>query len=286
MIIVQIEGGLGNQMFQYALSLSFVDKGCKVKLDISKFGNDYLHNGYELEKVFDLKADYCTKKERAIIKPASKFLHVLTGYPYKEKQQWQWVYHPKVNKIKFGFLKGYWQSEKYFETVAATIKKKFLFPPVTGVENVAVVKKMMQCNSVSVHIRRGDYMLNGNNCALNLDYYLRAISMMNEKVINPVYFIFSDDIAWAEENIRVDKSYFIGWNNGERSYMDMQLMSNCRHNIIANSSFSWWGAWLNKYAEKIVMAPQRWMPELDEATDVLPKEWILIPSYFAVKDKN
>lgn len=107
MIIVYVEGGLGNQMFQYALYLSFISKGVKAKLDISRFNTHKLHNGYELEKIFNVQASYCTGTEKRIIKPISKLLHVTTNHPYKEQPAWRWVYHKEVNAIKFGFLKGY-----------------------------------------------------------------------------------------------------------------------------------------------------------------------------------
>lgn len=281
MVIAQIDGGLGNQMFQYALCQSFVSKGVKVKLDISKFQAGYLHNGYELERIFGLREDYCSRSERAIVKSLSKVLHVLFKHPYKEKREWQWIHHPEVNKIRFGFLKGYWQSEKYFSVSADGVRAKFTFPMLTDERNRAVQDAIANNNAVSVHIRRGDYLRPDMGCCLDIEYYLNAMALMNERVSDPHYFIFSDDIEWARENMKGSRAMFIDWNIGPNSFVDMQLMSLCRHNIIANSSFSWWGAWLNGNPSKLVMAPGRWMPGMKDKGDVLPENWIPMATRFA-----
>jgi len=280
MVIIQIEGGLGNQMFQYALYLSFIDRGVTAKLDISKFKNEFAHNGYELEKVFNLNASYCSVAEKPILKALSKILHVLTKHPYKEKEHWQWVYHQEVATIKLGFLKGYWQSEKYFLNISSKIREKFNFPSPQGDKNKEALIKITTHNSVSVHIRRGDYLTNSNPCFINIEYYFQAILIMNKKVDNPYYFVFSDDIKWARENIKESQIEFVDWNTQKNSFIDMQLMSRCKHNIIANSSFSWWGAWLNSNPYKIVIAPQQWMPHLEKSGDIVPKDWLQLPSGF------
>ena len=280
MVIAQIDGGLGNQMFQYALCQSFVSKGVKVKLDISKFQAGYLHNGYELERIFSLQEAYCSRRERAIVKFLSKVLHVLFKHPYKEKREWQWVHHPEVNNIRFGFLKGYWQSEKYFSVIANIIRAKFAFPMLTDERNRAVQDAIANNNAVSLHIRRGDYLRPDMGCSLNIEYYLNAMALMNERVSDPYYFIFSDDIEWARENIKDGRAMFIDWNIGPNSFVDMQLMSLCSQHIIANSSFSWWGAWLNRNPSKLVIAPGQWMPGMKDEGDVLPENWIRIATRF------
>jgi hypothetical protein len=280
MVIAQIGGGLGNQMFQYALSQSFVAKGVKVKLDISTFQAGSLHNGYELERIFALRADYCSRSERVIVKSLSKVLHVLLEHPYKEKREWQWVYHPEVNNIRFGFLKGYWQSEKYFCALASIIRAKFTFPMLTDERNRVVQDAIANNNAVSLHIRRGDYLRPDMGCSLDMEYYLDAMALMNERVSDPYYFIFSDDIEWAREHVKERRAMFIDWNTGPNSFVDMQLMSLCSHNIIANSSFSWWGAWLNTNPSKLVIAPVKWMPGMKDKGDVLPENWIPMATRF------
>jgi hypothetical protein len=280
MVIVQIDGWLGNQMFQYALCLALRQNGAVVKPDISSYSNGYLHNGYELEKLFNLNELYSSAAERNVHKRLGKLLHLLTRHPYKEKPNWQWQYHEGVNKIKFGFLKGYWQTEKYFENAATTVQQRFTFPSVKDEKNAATVQQIRNSNAVSLHIRRGDYITNERNCSLNEDYYKQAIEIINNRISNPVFFIFSDDMEWARKNIPVQEAVYVQWNKGTNSYIDMQLMSLCQHNIIANSSFSWWGAWLNRHTDKMVIAPQQWMPHLTKNTAVVPQHWIQVPNRF------
>ncbi len=280
MIIIQVEGGLGNQMFQCALAFSFSSKGLTAKLDISKFETQHSHNGYELENVFNIGQQYCSKTEKAFVKPLSKLRHKAFGSPYKEKQEWQWRYNAAVNKLRSGYLKGYWQCEKYFIDAADLVRQKFTFQPLQDDINKAVMDKIQNNNSVSLHIRRGDYLNAGIGASLNMDYYNKAIEHINNTISSPFYFVFSDDIEWAKENIKEERVEFIGWNKDSNSYIDMQLMSNCKHNIIANSSFSWWGAWLNSNKEKKVVAPQQWMPHLANGSDIIPKEWIQVPNSY------
>ncbi len=277
MVIVQIEGGLGNQMFQYALYVAFTDKKISTRADIYKFKDYKLHNGYELERIFGIKASYVGKKQRAIVKALSKCLHVLSGHPYKEKPSRQWQFQGAVCKIRFGFLKGYWQTEKYFEAVSLTVRERFTFPPIQDERNKEILTKIKSCSSVSLHIRRGDYLNTAQPSNLPLGYYENAISLLNASVPDACFFVFSDDIAWARENVKEKNVHFIDWNTGSESFRDMQLMSHCEHNIIANSSFSWWGAWLNGNANKLVLAPQQWMPGLTTNTDIIPKGWIQVP---------
>jgi len=166
MIIIQLDGGLGNQMFEYALYFSFEKKRLNVKLDTSIFKENPGHNGYELEKVFKINGAYCSSLEKKIIKPVTKFLHILFKYPYKERYQQQWLYQPKVSDVRFGFLKGYWQSEKYFRNIENELRRKFSFPQVTDANNIEALKQILKTNSVSLHIRRADYLLAGRSCTL------------------------------------------------------------------------------------------------------------------------
>lgn len=280
MIIIQVEGGLGNQMFQYALGLSFVNRGLSVKLDVSKFKTQQSHNGFELENVFAVAPLYCSGIERRMLKAFSKLRHKILNSPYKEKAAWQWQYHPEVNKLQSGYLKGYWQSEKYFINAASLVKQQFSFSPLSDEVNISMLYKMKHCNSVSLHIRRGDYLSPGISASIGIAYYNEAIKFISSKITNPVFFVFSDDIEWAKKNIHAAEREFISWNKGNSSYIDMQLMSNCKHNIIANSSFSWWGAWLNNNTEKLVIAPRPWMPSHTTEKDIIPEKWIQLPAVF------
>ena len=280
MVIIQFLGGLGNQMFEYALYYSFHKKGLNTKIDLSAFEKESTHNGYELERVFAVKGKYCSVIEKRCIKAISKVLHILFGHPYKEKTQDQYVYNAKVSSIRFGFLKGYWQTEKYFLGVENDIRKKFTFPALEDAQNIAIAEKIKSTNSVSLHIRRGDYLTDGRDFGLSLGYYQQAIKHINENGQEPVFFIFSDNIEWAKENIKNTPAFYIDWNKNENSYIDMQLMSLCKHNIIANSSFSWWGAWLNQNKNKIVITPEKWMPHTKSTIDLLNNSWIKMNNNF------
>jgi Glycosyl transferase family 11 len=280
MIIIQVEGGLGNQMFQYALGLSFVSRGITVKLDISKFEKQQSHNGFELDTVFAVAPLYCSGMERTLVKAYSKLRNKIQDTPYKEKADWQWNYHPDVNKLRSGYLKGYWQCEKYFSPAASLVKQQFRFPALADEVNISMLKKIKDCNSVSIHIRRGDYLSPGISASIGTAYYNEAIQYISSKITSPVFFIFSDDIEWAKKNIQAAEKEFISWNKGSNSYIDMLLMSHCKHNIIANSSFSWWGAWLNNNTEKMVIAPDPWMPAHSTEKDIIPEKWILLPAAF------
>lgn len=280
MVIIQFSGGLGNQMFLYGLFFSFQKKGINTKIDLSHYVTEKNHNGFELEKIFSLKLAYANKSENLIYSKTSKLLHLLTRYPYKEKFQDQYIYNEKVKQIRFGYLKGYWQSEKYFLDFSDDLRKEFTFPLLKDEKNIEIANQIKSTNAVSIHIRRGDYLNSGRNFALDLNYYRMAMAYIYQKINNPVFYVFSDDMKWAEEIFNDLNIILINWNVGPNSYIDMQLMSLCKHNIIANSSFSWWGAWLNTNADKIVIAPAKWMPHHESDNDLIPDGWIRINNYF------
>ena len=274
MLIVHLRGGLGNQMFQYALYLAAVESGKNASLDLSHFNKDNQSTKYELGNTFSIHAAPIPLWEKVLVKASWKFLHLLHQIPYKETDRSFGIFNKKVTALQFAYLKGYWQSEKYFEGISKTIRKHFSFPPFSDNKNKALFEQIVQRNSVSIHIRRGDYLKNNLNWSLDIDYYNRAIQLIKEKVTAPNFFIFSDDTQWAEENIKDPNCHFINWNKGDDSFRDMQLMSNCKHNIIANSSFSWWGAWLNNNEDKIVIAPDKWLSTMEGTRDIIPDSWI------------
>jgi len=280
MIVFQFLGGLGNQMFEYALYYNLQNKGVNCKIDLSVYEKESTHNGYELERIFKINGKYCSSLEKKYSKLISKILLVFLGQPYKEKPLQQYLYNPKIERIRIGFLKGYWQTEKYFLDVEKDIRKKFIFPELNDYKNINVAKEIGTNNSISLHIRRGDYLLGDRDCSLSIHYYQKAISYINAHIENPYFYVFSDNIEWAKENIKNINATYIDWNKKDKSYIDMQLMSMCNHNIIANSSFSWWGAWLNNHKDKIVIAPEKWMPHTNIEIELLPEKWIKIENEF------
>jgi len=273
-IIVRVTGGLGNQMFQYAMYKSLEKKGKLVKLDSKSFYETKKeHNGYELERIFDIKPNKPTKEDlekfdENNISTLFKIKRKLFGdkkFVYDTKE---YVFNKDVYKLKNSYLNGYWQSIKYFEGIENDIKKDFRFKNQLDNKNLEILNEIENSNSISIHIRRGDYMSPENynmyGCIATPTYYKKAIKVIEEKVENPTFFVFSNDMDWVKKNIQINsRVFYIDINSGNGSYKDMQLMSNCKHNIIANSSFSWWGAWLNENKNKIVIAPKKWINRED-----------------------
>jgi len=177
------------------------------------------------------------------------------------------------------YLSGYWQSERYFLHVQERIRTEFTFKKPLEGANAQMARAISDTTSISVHVRRGDYLTNPKNHGL-MDvaqpaYYRSAIAHIGGIVTNPEFFVFSDDIVWAKENITSGyPCTFINHNSQADSYFDMYLMSRCQHHIIANSTFSWWAAWLNPSDRKIVIAPKKWFARSMPIQDLLPPDWI------------
>jgi len=284
MKIVRFLGGLGNQMFQYAFYLSLSKNFRGVKVDLSKFKAYELHNGYELDKVFGIQLKEASKFETRLLdsqdrkwwyRKLRKILNKKNAYT-EEKELFNYdndIFEDKKDRLYW----GYWQNINYLTEITPILKKEFTFKPELDDKNREILVSIEQSNSVGIHIRRGDYiddpLLGG---IANLDYYLRAIALITQKVETPSFFIFSNDINWCKENFNLARTCYINGNIGNNSYIDMLLMSKCKHQIIANSSFSWWAAWLNENPEKTVIAPKTWANGIDNSKDVCPASWIRI----------
>ncbi len=275
MIIIRITGGLGNQMFQYAVAKSLAKKNDDIfKLDISFYPKQTLRK-YELN-LFNIEENIATKDE--IIRLAGnenfwfKIKRKLGLNPkrpnsyYAEKEIA--VFDKELfNKQSDIYLDGYWQNENYFKDIRNEILKDFTLKQDISKEAKEYLKQIQNSNSVSLHVRRGDYVQNSNTNKIHgvcdLNYYKRAIKYILEKMDNPMFFIFSDDIKWCKENFDfLENKIFV--DKTKSAIEDLELMKNCKHNIIANSTFSWWGAWLNENNEKIVIGPKQWF---------VKKEW-------------
>jgi hypothetical protein len=288
MIIVKINGGLGNQLFQYALGRAIAyHKNTSLKLDINSFETYNLHR-YALKNL-NIEEKIATKEEiRLMVRPNRmgflrlKLLKILNQY-YNQSYVKEVDFNFDQNIFKVSskvYLDGYWQSEKYFKSVESIIRDEFVVvSPQEGL-NRELADLIKSCESVSIHIRRGDYVSNPHTNKMHgtcdMDYYLRSIEKLAETVKNPHFFVFSDDIEWARSNLLLPSPITFVENNGaEKNYEDLRLMAQCKHNIIANSSFSWWGAWLNKNPDKIVFAPKKWFNDPSMiADDLIPDSWI------------
>jgi hypothetical protein len=290
MIIVRLMGGLGNQMFQYAFGrqLSILRK-TSLKLDISLLEDktaNHTQRQFELG-IFNL-GDIIAPKEEV-----DKFLSINTNklkrivhskfpilLPYYSIRENGHGFDPKMLlSPENTLLTGYWQSEKYFSEISGMIKKDFSLPEIVNEKAKLLASKISSCNSVGVHIRRGDYISNPETNKFHgtcgIEYYSAAIQHLSSTVTNPEFFIFSDDINWLEQNMFSDKKYTYVTDDNSNAPLDMHLMSLCNHNIIANSSFSWWAAWLNTNPNKMVIGPKNWVNDTSVNTsDVIPENWI------------
>jgi len=277
MIIIHLRGGLGNQMFQYALYCSFVERGIPAFLDLSHYKNGVSTRGYELEKVFGIKAPVVSFWAKLAGKLHWKLFHRFYKTAYKETDNHFGFYDQQITALHSAYLKGYWQSEKYFTNATESVKSAFSFTDPGDEENKRLLGQVKSSLSVGIHIRRGDYAGSSDNLMLPLSYYRQAIDFVKDTIDNPVFFVFSDDAVWAAQNLDLPNAVFVNHNRGNNSYRDMQLMSHCSHNIIANSSFSWWAAWLNRNENKLVIAPSKWITWMEGTRDIIPAAWIKIP---------
>jgi hypothetical protein len=278
MIIVNVNSQLGNQMFQYALYRKLLYLGKKVKLDTRYY--QAKPEQFALD-IFNLKLNIASEKE--ILKARDEYRsyadRLRRKFLGKRKTIFEEItskslcFKPEVFTVKNAYVDGYWQSEKYFSDIRNILLKDFTFPPLQEEKNKQLLDLIRQNLSVSIHIRRGDYA-NGFPM-LPKEYYQAAMQYFSDKYKEAFFVVFSNDNAWAKENITFEKGIFVDWNTGRNSYKDMYLMSQCRHNIIANSSFSWWGAWLNSNENKEVIAPDIWFFH-HETPDIYCEGWKIL----------
>lgn len=290
MIIVKIIGGLGNQMFQYAMGFSLAKiNNSTCRLDLSGFTSYKLHN-YSL-KYFNIHLEQATKQEINIFKSTPDNFRAKVLYKLGLLNR-DWQFSQYISERAFNFdqsilglrgnyyLDGYWQSEKYFMKYRDQLRDEFKIKTTPDHVNMSALSAIANSESVSVHIRHGDYLTNHDASAIHgvlpLDYYKRAFSLIRTRLHDPTFFVFSDNIVWAKQNLsNIQSIYFMEHNKAEHNYEDLRLMSACKHNIIANSSFSWWAAWLNNNPHKLVIAPQKWFTDRTKDTkDLLPIDWI------------
>jgi hypothetical protein len=281
-IRIKLTGGLGNQMFQFAAGYAVARRNnVELSLDLRRFNRRPLHNGFELQKVFDIfsKVDFLNKPLNYKFINFKEVLNKIdkTFHSFEEPH---FHYTPKILGIpKHSILNGYWQSELYFKDYTHEIKKIFSFKKLDK-KNSLVANDINQNNSISIHVRRGDYLLkeNNNHYVDLMKYYLKAIEESSKFFNNPKYFIFTDDTLWVTKNLILNYPYtIVDVNNGVNSFFDMYLMSICKSNIISNSSFSWWGAWLNNKKDKIVFAPKHWFNDNSICTsDLTPSSWNIL----------
>lgn len=286
MKVIKVVGGLGSQMFAYSLFLALRHKNKETICDFSWFKYNKQHNGSEIKKIFRLEEKKVNFFLGALLNSNFILYRILRKVcekfriiKYFKNKSYNFNNEILENKKNIIYDNSCWTSYRYFENISNEIKSKFNFPRLEEEKNVEIAKKIEKTNSVALHVRHGDYLesnLLKGLCELN--YYQKCINYIEKEIENPYFFIFSDDIEWCKENFKLKNCYYINWNTKEKSFRDMQLMSLCKHNIIPNSSFSWWGAYLNKNPNKVVLTPERWVNEVSEIMlkDMNPSDWIII----------
>lgn len=285
MVIIQMSGGLGNQMFQYALYLKLKKLGKEVKFDST---SSYVRDNARPVQlaVFNIQYPEVTKEELIEMTDSSMNLkdrirRKLKGRNTKEYKEDKFGYDPRVLTKDPAYLVGTYQSELYFDDIADKVRATFQFDKeIMQPETLQMKEEIENSLSIGIHVRRGDYLnaegVYGDICTDA--YYDAAIKYMLEKYPNAVFYLFTNDLTWADFFVNARREYanivVVKDNTEYTGYLDMYLMKHCRHNIIANSSFSWWAAWLNDHEDKTVIAPSKWLNGI-ECKDIYTDEMTL-----------
>lgn len=291
MDIILIFNGLGNQMSQYAFYLAKKKQDKRTKSLYYPEPGTCQHNGYELDKLFGIKmgnrpntfwgrffslynwSQVCDSRKRHWLRVIMKFLNVSI------QREPSYSANPDMLKSErkgIRFMYGGWHCEDNFKSVENEIRSIYTFDDKTLTDKgQAILDEIENTNSVSIHVRRGDFLTDGFGGICTEDYYIKALQYMDDKLEEPHYFVFSDDMEWSRDHIKTENVTFVDIHHGKDSWKDMMLISRCKHNINANSTFSWWGAWLNSNKGKIVIVPNKFSQN-ETSGAIYPKEWIRI----------
>lgn len=301
-IIVRQLSGLGNQMFQYAAGLYYakqLNAEMRMAVDPPQKAHSYGHPRPFLLSHFCLSAPHrelgrleqllLLTNHRRLSPVAGPLLHggvyrhVLGLQIISESVAQRFHFQPTLSvhaEVRTAYLLGYWQVHNIADRMAPELRSEFAFMEAPAGKNLEALRLIGNTeNSVSLHIRRGDYTLEAEgNIALPMGYYNQAINILNSTLNKPTFFVFSDDIGFARRNLQKGLSVvYMDHNDSFSAHEDLRLMSACRHHIIANSTFSWWGAWLNQCTDKIVLAPRQWrVGGCPDVSDLLPPGWRLL----------
>ena len=289
MKIVKILGGLGNQMFQYAFALELDHRtGEPVYLDLSGYDDYGVHNGFELDRVFGIQPRLASAKDIGRLATIPKGIWSRFRRKYLTKATHfidrYFGYYPGVFDLPGDrYFDGYWQSEKYFSGARDQVRRAFVFKGDMGAKNNIFLASLAR-PALAVHVRRGDYLASENLNVCGAAYYQAALAMALEQTAAKSIVVFSDDLQWCRNTLSLDpdRTFYVDWNIGAYSWRDMALMAACDHQVIANSSFSWWAAWLNNAPGRRVYAPEVWnMRQLRSNDpyysfrfdDIVPGDW-------------
>ena len=283
-VIVGLMGGLGNQLFQYAAARALsVKLNSHLVIDLSWFLGDYGRK-YCLDG-FNLPVLYSNRCEiplfgfgRFVRRLLKELLRKRLGASIYEEPFFH--YDDNFRDIKDSvYLKGYFQSPKYFSGFEDQLRADLKFPSDYPEKLKPILKRVNESDAIAIHIRRGDYLASKNNIdryhSQSNQYYFEAVSLLSKSLKNPYCFIFSDDHSWVKANLSFDiPCEIVDINSMDEPFWDLMLMSRCKHFVIANSSFSWWAAWLSDNSEKMVIAPKKWFKSDESIDDLLPIDWV------------
>ncbi|MEL6863365.1 MAG: alpha-1,2-fucosyltransferase [Bacteroidota bacterium] len=288
MIFIRLKGGLGNQMFQYAFGLKMAQQHhTQLSIDLSSLldrsRGDFVYRDYDLS-IFEVVHQFTVSPAllRFLYKSKSSGVTKLVRQQINKGRQHikeaHFHYQPSLIEGPDNTIyEGWFQSYRYLEGVEDRLREEFRFKMPTLPISQSLYEKMQASQSVCLNVRRTDFLKVDNLNTTNLDYFLRGARHMANLLDNPVFFIFSDDIDWCREHIRLDHPMHIvdHSHKGHKFGNYLQLMSNCKHYIIPNSSFAWWAIWLNSYIDKKVIAPKKWFNDSNiDTSDLVPSDWI------------
>jgi hypothetical protein len=304
-VVAYLRGGLGNQMFEYAAGRSLALKtGSRLVLDATTF------TLAEQRRVYGLEG-YPLSAEVSFDGYAYPPVQPVVRFPYVKRPRWieraadfaretigpigrkarertfsvfaehSFDFDPRFcERGPQTYLVGYWQSERYFADIAGLVRKELTYRPAPDATNAQWLARIRAANAVSVHVRRGDYLLPvhfEHHGVCSADYYRRAVRLIRERVENPQFFLFSDDWPWCREHLADSDMVLVDANSPGAGQDELRLMAACRHHVIANSSLSWWGAWLAAGSGQIVVAPKPWFTETPQTPDLFPVGWVTLP---------
>jgi hypothetical protein len=273
MITIKLQGGLGNQLFQYAFAKALAKR---------------------LNTVFQFDDSFYSKN---IARKNNLFLFAINISIYSSKfQKWNWLrkrlsivigLKKYIVESRFSFndilkqidgdvyLDGYWQSDRYFQDIQSEIRQDFsIFKEPISEEASPILEQIKTTNSVCIHVRRGDYLTNRRYLVLGMDYYQKAIELLSNQFADLHFFVFSDDISWCKQHFKSSENVLLVSDSQIFTLRDdFEMMLSCKHHITANSTLSWWAAWLNDNPEKVVITPQKWFADSTNTKDLLPKNW-------------